>query len=195
MFKVVGSMVLALALAGCVTQQRYQPTTSSVHISSPQKCPFRTGVKVEDSNFEPVASILGVEMLVANYIGYNCGESRALVRSFIDKKSGVTTHQLYVSMYYKSDWRFYNRATNERGEAVEFLEINRDVVTCASSPCLLSEVFGIKISEKELRTAQGPIKFQASSKSGHKQIITVTQGAIMQQIEAVDKYKLENKLK
>lgn len=78
------------------------------------------------------------------------------LRSFVSKSTEVVSHQVYVHISYRGDWRFYKSANKLGGNALDFLEIDRSVISCANttlSGCLLSESFGIGLSSGEFREA------------------------------------------
>lgn len=81
------------------------------------------------------------------------------IRAHVDKKTGVATYQLYQSIMYEGDWRFYrtvNYETPDGPRSEPVTEISRDVIGCSggryTSGCTLSEHVAFSIDEKLLRT-------------------------------------------
>src|SRR5438874_11133596 len=73
------------------------------------------------------------------------------LRSFIDRQTGETRHQLYVSDSYSSGAeRRWDAARDEAGHPLRFVEISRDQITCDNG-CSYAEEFAADIPESELR--------------------------------------------
>jgi hypothetical protein len=162
------TVLLLVALAGCASM------ANSVF-------PLRSTVEVKDSDFEPSATLLGVQERNGKIADYH------FLRSWVDKSTGVTRHQLYVTYRYGDDWRFYERANGEARRSLEFVSISRDVSSCSQYGCSYAEHFGVDLDEDLLRERRDrgyAVKFYA--RSGHELIVTVSPAQIAAQLEAAD---------
>lgn len=81
------------------------------------------------------------------------------LRAFIDKKTGNSTFQIYQSISYQGDWRWYNRvnySTPNGPVSTELTPIASDVLSCSGSRysggCRMIEEFGFEVPESLLRT-------------------------------------------
>lgn len=100
------------------------------------------------------------------------------IRAFIDKKTGRTSYQIYQSIRYTGNWRFYrtvNYSTPTGPVAEKLTLISSDVLSCSGlSGCEKIEVFGFNVPEELLLSAasawkDGPEtawRFKYLSKSG-----------------------------
>ena len=74
------------------------------------------------------------------------------LRSWIDRQSGETVHQLYVSDSYAGPPRDWNAARDAQGRPLRFIPISKNEITCQPS-CSYAEEFAAAIPETELRSA------------------------------------------
>lgn len=114
-------------LGGCVTTRETQINTAL----SLDKAHFKQTMIVKNDSLDTVAKFSTVS-------GFK--EKRGLlgivwddnfIRAFVDKKTGLTTFQVYNSIYYKgSGWKFYNRVNYETPsgpKSTKVTVITRDV--------------------------------------------------------------------
>jgi hypothetical protein len=107
------------------------------------------------------------------------------LRSFLDRKTGETEHQLYVSDSYHGAERHWNSAHDAMGHALRFIEIGRSEITCEEG-CSYLEEFAATIPESELRAnPQGMAVIFSSASRDQKQIL-VSGAQISAQLAAVD---------
>ncbi|MBV9814224.1 MAG: hypothetical protein JO229_00575, partial [Alphaproteobacteria bacterium] len=66
------------------------------------------------------------------------------LRSFVDRQTGETRHQLYVSDSYSGAERRWSAARDETGHALRFVEISRNQITCDVG-CSYAEEFAADI--------------------------------------------------
>ncbi len=108
-----------------------------------------------------------------------------LLRSFLDRQTGETRHQLYVSDSYSGPERRWDAARDGAGHALRFLEINRRQITCEGG-CSYAEEFAADIPESELRANPNGLKVTFGAKSGAEKTISVSGSQISAQLAAVD---------
>jgi hypothetical protein len=107
------------------------------------------------------------------------------LRSFIDRQTGETQHQLYVSDSYSGAERRWNAARNDAGRPLRFIEIGRNEITCDGG-CSYLEEFAASIPESELRGSPKGLSVVFLAGSGAEKRILVSGAQISAQLAAVD---------
>jgi hypothetical protein len=107
------------------------------------------------------------------------------LRSFVDRQTGETLHQLYVSDSYSGPERPWNAARDATGHPLRFLEISRHQITCDGG-CSYVEEFAANIPESDLRTNPGGLRVTFSARSGEEKTIIVSGAQITAQLAAVE---------
>jgi hypothetical protein len=107
------------------------------------------------------------------------------LRSFLDRQTGETRHQLYVSDSYSGPERHWDAARDGGGHALRFIEITRHQITCDGG-CSYTEEFAADIPESELRANPHGLEVIFSAQSGTEKTITLSGGQITAQLAAVD---------
>jgi len=74
------------------------------------------------------------------------------LRSFIDRRTGETAHQLYVTDSYSGAERGWNAARDSTGAALPFVPIGRNEISCDAG-CSYAEEFAANLPESALRTS------------------------------------------
>jgi hypothetical protein len=76
-------------------------------------------------------------------------------RALIDKKTGKTIFQIYVTTTYQRDWQFFDRVNYETAEgpvSTEVTKIAQNVLDCPRyGACIHSEDFAFEVPEATLR--------------------------------------------
>jgi hypothetical protein len=107
------------------------------------------------------------------------------LRSFLDRQTGETRHQLYVADSYPGPERHWDAARDGAGGALRFFEITRHQITCDGG-CSYVEEFAADIPESELRANPNGLKVTFSAQSGTEKTITIGGSQITAQLTAVD---------
>jgi len=107
------------------------------------------------------------------------------LRSFLDRQTGETRHQLYVSDSYSGPERRWDAARDGGGRALRFVEITRHQITCDGG-CSYAEEFAADIPESELRANPNGLKVAFNAQSGTEKTITVSSSQIRAQLAGVD---------
>src|SRR6516162_7968814 len=107
------------------------------------------------------------------------------LRSFLDRKTGATQHQLYVSDSYFGTERRWNAARDGTGHPLRFIEIGRNEITCEGG-CSYLEEFAAVIPESELRSSPQGLKITFTDRSAAEKTIAVSGNQITSQLAAVD---------
>ncbi|MBO0736265.1 MAG: hypothetical protein J2P48_06815, partial [Alphaproteobacteria bacterium] len=107
------------------------------------------------------------------------------LRSFIDRKTGETLHQLYISDSYSGEQRDWNAARDEAGRPLRFIEISRNEISCEGG-CSYLEEFVATIPEAELRADPQGLTVIFTARSGAEKRVSISAAQIAAQLAAVD---------
>jgi hypothetical protein len=107
------------------------------------------------------------------------------LRSFVDRRTGETEHQLYVSDSYAGTERRWNAARDAVGRPLRFIEVSRNEITCDGG-CLFAEEFAVTIPESELRASPEGLTVIFTAASGAEKRIVVSGAQISAQLAALD---------
>ena len=107
------------------------------------------------------------------------------LRTFVDRRTGDTLHQIYVSDSYSGTERRWNAARDDTGHPLRFLEISRHEITCEGG-CSYLEEFAADIPESELRANSQGLRVTFTARSGEEKTIVVSAGQITAQLAAVE---------
>jgi hypothetical protein len=107
------------------------------------------------------------------------------LRSFVDRKTGETRHQVYVSDSYTGPERHWDAARDGAGRPLRVLEISRVKIGC-DGECSYAEEFTANIPESELTTDPHGLSVTFIAASGAEKTILVSASQIAAQLAAVD---------
>jgi hypothetical protein len=107
------------------------------------------------------------------------------LRSFVDRRTGETAHQLYVTDSYFGAERGWNAARDSAGAALPFVAIGHDEISCDAG-CAYVEEFAANLPESLMRASPDRLAVTFSSRSGDKKTIVVPGDRITAQLAAVD---------
>jgi hypothetical protein len=107
------------------------------------------------------------------------------LRSFVDRGTGETLHQLYVSDSYSGAERHWNAAHDGAGRPLRFFTISQHEIACAAV-CSHVEEFAATIPESELRASPRGLAVVFTSTSGAEKRIAISGAQIAAQFASVD---------
>jgi hypothetical protein len=176
-------LLLAAALAGCggtagspsggTAAGGGQPTAIAVSTEQGGRFVGLTGPRVQHA--EP---FLGVS-----------GTNFDTLRTWIDRRSGETVHQLYVADSYSGTARDWNAARDAQGRPLRFIPVSKNEITCQPS-CSYAEEFAAAIPEAELRNAAGiGLTVTFAARSGAQKTIAVPGELVRAQVTALDRVR------
>jgi hypothetical protein len=167
-------VLLAVALIACAQQP--QPSTpadpAAPATTATDPLPRFIGVIGTRAQHDP--PFLGVP-----------GTNFYCLRSFLDRQTGETRHQLYVSDSYAGPERDWNAARDSAGQSLRFIEVSRHKINCESG-CSYVEEFAANIPEGELRANTTGLSVTFTARSGAEKTIQVSASQIAEQLAAVD---------
>lgn len=73
-----------------------------------------------------------------------------MLRAWKSDESGGFSYQIYVIDYYHGDWRFYDTASDSKGNSLNITLSSRDVSPCDYTTCAHYEHIGINVSRDYL---------------------------------------------
>jgi hypothetical protein len=107
------------------------------------------------------------------------------LRSFLDRRTGAATHQLYVSDSYFGAERGWNAARDSTGAQLPFVPVSRDEIICETA-CSYVEDFAAALPEGKLRRSTEGLAVTFVASSGDKKTILISGERIAAQLAAVD---------
>jgi hypothetical protein len=111
------------------------------------------------------------------------------LRTWIDRQSGDSVHQLYVADSYAGPPRDWNAARDAQGRPLRVVAIGRNEIICEPG-CSYAEEFAAAIPEPELRSAAaGGLTVTFAARSGAQKTITVPGELVQAQITALDRVR------
>ena len=113
------------------------------------------------------------------------GTNYDLLRSWIDRRSGETEHQLYVEDSYFGGKREWNAAHTASGAELRFVPISFNEISCDNN-CSYAEEFGADLPEALLRASPQGLTVEFTAKSSAKLTIAVPGELIRIQLAASD---------
>lgn len=151
----------------------------------------KQGVDTKDDQFTASATIAGTKQFENPFGGVF---KEWFIRSFVDKKTGVVSHQLYVNTHYFGEWHFYESGADDTAAILPFLQIDRHVGNCGGM-CDFDETFALTLQDSVLRArAASGFAVKVSAKDGTSFILQVSPGQIKPQLAAVDDYRRTQQL-
>lgn len=150
-----------------------------------------TAVRITDDPYQPHVAFAGPSWRAGDP---TTGDSSVVLalRSEVDRSTGATRHQLDVVVFYRGEWRAYDRANTRAAEPAPFVEIDRAVDDCSGgSPCRLRETFGLRITDAELqRAAAGDgLAYKSYARSGHAVELLVSADVARRQLTAIETWR------
>ncbi len=171
--------VLTLLAAATVTACAQQSATES---------PAQPGAAVAPTGDDPSSRFIGVIGTRAQHAPLFLGVPETnfyCLRSFVDRRTEETEHQLYVSDSYSGTERRWNAARDGAGRPLRFIEVSRHQITCDGG-CSFVEEFAANIPESELRASPQGLTVIFTAGSGTEKQILVSGAQISAQLTAVD---------
>jgi len=107
------------------------------------------------------------------------------LRSFVDRRTGETAHQLYVTDSYFGAERGWNAARESSGGPLTFVAIGHDEISCDAG-CSYVEEFAANLPESTLRTSPDGLTVTFSARSGDEKTIVLPGDRITAQLAAID---------
>jgi hypothetical protein len=148
-------------------------------------------VTVQDDQYSPSAKIIGKKLMDDHTFSLAVW----YLRSFVDKKTGLVSHQLYVDTDYYGAWHFYQSANDDTEAALPFTQIDRQVISCTGWQCHYDETFGLDLDDSVLRAkAATGFNVKVSAKDGAAIILQIVPEQIQPQLTAIENYLAAHQL-
>lgn len=105
------------------------------------------------------------------------GDGNSGVVLVVAVKKGGQVGAVYLTGFvmYSDDWRRYSKAIFKGGEPAALREGGKDVVSCSSRPCSLSETFHIDVTEAQIKkyAEDGKLSIQLRGQSADNFIVDI----------------------
>ena len=150
----------APALAGSATPAENEPTARFIGFIGPKLQHDPPFLGIPDTNFY-------------------------CLRSFLDRQTGETAHQLYVADSYFGAKRGWQGAHDAAGNALPFTHIGTDEISCDNG-CSYAEEFAATIPAAALRASARGLAVTFTARSGATMTIVLSGEAIANQLAVVD---------
>lgn len=122
-------------------------------------------VGVGRDDFKKLTTYRGPELTE----GFLYIKKTVFLRAWKDDRTSAIQYQIYAIDGYRGDWHFYDHAYDSSGNKMEFVPIDRQVVTCDGNWCWFQEEFGLNVSRNYLESHKAsPIVFKSSGKGGEQ---------------------------
>ena len=179
----VALLAVGLLLSGCPTGKKGPRPPSNPPPSREKEVSTEKGVTVEDDQGKSRIRFIGEKAR------YGRGTGVYLLRSWLERKSGALSHQVYVTDRYLSESaRHWMRATDSDGKRLKFTLIDNKVENCGPDGCPRMEAFGAAIEDAGLRAAaKRGYTIEFGAQDGTKASVTVTPDQIRDQLAAIDR--------
>ena len=163
---------LGVALASCAAVAPPQSPTGTPGVEAHEDSPHRfiTFVGAKAQHAPP---FLGIPET-----NFYC------LRSFVDRRTGETAHQVYVSDSYFGSERGWNAARDSAGSPLQFVQISHDEISCDLG-CSYVEEFAAILPESKLRASPGGLSVTFLSPSGAEKTIVISGDTIAAQLAAI----------
>jgi hypothetical protein len=147
-------------------------------------------VTVAGDQFSQVATFSGTKLFDNPFGGVF---KEWFIRSFVDKRTGGVSHQLYIHTSYTpflgGSWHFYESGADDTARSLPFVQIDRTVESCSGTTCTYDETFALTLEDSVLRArAATGFAIKVSAHDGASFILQVPPGQIQPQLAAIDDY-------
>jgi hypothetical protein len=168
------AMCWGVALSSCAELGPQQPATGTPPIVAAREDSSQRFITFVSPKAQHAPPFLGV-----SETNFYC------LRSFVDRRTRETAHQLYVTDSYFGTERGWNAARDNAGAPLAFIAIGQDEITCDAG-CSYVEEFAAKLRESTLRASHDGLAVTFSARSGDEKTIVVPAEQLAAQLAAID---------
>jgi len=168
------AMCWGVALSSCAEIAPQQPATGTPPIVAAREDSSQRFITFVSPKAQHAPPFLGVPET-----NFYC------LRSFVDRRTRETAHQLYVTDSYFGAERGWNAARDNAGAPLALIAIGQDEITCDAG-CSYVEEFAAKLPESTLRASPDGLAVTFSSRSGDEKTIVVPAEQLAAQLAAID---------
>jgi hypothetical protein len=182
--RAAAALLLTAALAGCGGMASTPPAAGT---GAAGRQPTPVAVTTEQGG--RFVGLMGPRRQHADpFLGVP-GTNFYTLRSWIDRQSGESVHQLYVADSYAGPPRDWNAAGDAQGRPLRVVAIGRNEIICEPN-CSYAEEFAAAIPEPELRNAAaGGLTVTFAARSGAQKTIAVPGELVQAQVTALDRVR------
>jgi hypothetical protein len=158
------------------------------YLSAPPEV-VRSATTVTKTDFDKFINVVGPRVrdesqspgrfIINTFIDY-------YLRGWLDPKTDIKVHQLFVEILYYGEWRYYDSADLRGGERAKFVLIDRAVGQCQRGQCGLWERMGIELSHEFLLSGKDDVEVRFNARRGGSIVIKLSRSYITGYLEAVN---------
>jgi hypothetical protein len=175
----VALALLGVEVAGCAPVAAPSPSPQISELSG------NSGVVVREDLSQRFIALVGPEVRIEPPFFGTPNTNVARLRSFLDRRTGETANQLYVTASYNGnhDW---NAAHDSSGRTLQFFPMSRFEIACeGKDKCFYAEEFAAKFPESELSQNRGGFSITFTDEAGNAQTVPVSAAQIGAQLTAL----------
>lgn len=178
--QVLAAALLGLALSACA-QSRPAPATAIGMREHP-------AVVVREDVSRRYIEFIGPKIRFAKpFLGVPDTNYVAL-RSWLDRRTGAATHQLYVSESYVGRRRHWASARDAEGDPLPVAAIGSHKIACDPA-CSYSDDAAASLSDALLRKSRGGLAVTFTAEGGRQKMIVVPAAAVQAELAAVEAWR------
>lgn len=174
----LGAVLCCMALAACAGQSPPSSPIAAAPAMQQPAAPQQSELTARFIGFVGPRVQHDPPFLGVPYTNFYC------LRSFVDRQTGATVHQLYVADSYFGAARDWNGAQDAAGRALPFTHISTDKITCENG-CAYAEEFAASLPEAELNSSGHGVTVTFTARSGNSMKIAISGAQIAHQLAAV----------
>jgi len=111
------------------------------------------------------------------------------LKSYINKNTLAVNHQLYVTLLYNGDQKYFYRAINEDGRKMPLIKLHTMGKDCRLARCEVSEYIGVPLTDRDMqRHMHSYYSITLIAKTGDTFIVTVSPQMVQMQMDAIARY-------
>ncbi|MGH7030750.1 MAG: hypothetical protein ACREE9_12480 [Stellaceae bacterium] len=171
-------ILFGAALTGCVALA--PPGAGSGPVAAAAR-----GVAVREHGSGRFVELIGAKAQHAPPFLGTPGTNFYCLRSIVDRKTGETANQLYVSDSYDGAERSWDAAHDAAGRPLIFIPINRNEIACQRGGCSYAEEFAADIPAPAFEARPPGFTVTFTDRAGDRQTIRVSADQIAGQLTAV----------
>jgi Ni/Co efflux regulator RcnB len=200
------TLTIAMLVSSSATPSAAIAESDDRRLAAMTSAQFQARSTLDDDALDTTATITTAEGFRERKPLFGPTPQDVFLRAFIDKATGRTRYQVYVTLRYRgygwADWRLANYATPSGPKSVVTQKIIRLRGTCQRTfPCLRSETIGFFVNREVLQSSATlvtgsivPWRFKILARVGEERALFLSAAEISGLLMAVDAYRADHHL-
>lgn len=175
-----------VVLAGCATPPSYSSSPSYGSSSTQYQESDLSPPTIKNDQYSPSIQVRS-EGGKRGQVSQGKGVEIWGLFANVGRQSGaVVTYVQWGEVYWDKAWRFYSRASTNKGQSLSFDTVDRKVTRCSHGTCVYSETYNIMLTSADMRAgAKDGISFKIYGREGDERVITIPASIVEQFNEKV----------